>query len=142
MASDWNCIPHTYDVAKKNLQSYLTYEHPLKIQTVTVVESKGTKQSSKDNRSSFSSNASSRASSSISLLTEPLGSTLDGTDPLSQFARQEQELKDPLTQMATEFVSCSVEIFYVWICVLFCCCSTVYLSKKVQKRGYNCLRRR
>ncbi|XP_017471583.1 PREDICTED: UPF0505 protein CG8202 isoform X1 [Rhagoletis zephyria] len=103
MASDWDCIPHTYNVTKNYLQSYLTYEHPLKIQTVTVVESKGTKQTSKDNRSSFSSNASSRASSSISLITEPLGSTLDGTDPLSQFARQEQELKDPLAQMSTEF---------------------------------------
>lgn len=29
---------------------------------------------------------------------------LDGTDPLSQFARQEQELMDPLSQMATEYV--------------------------------------
>ncbi|XP_067641298.1 VPS35 endosomal protein sorting factor-like isoform X2 [Eurosta solidaginis] len=105
MATDWNCIPHSYGVTKNLLQSYTTYEHPLKIQTVIVVESKGTKQTTRDNRNSFasSSNASSRASSSISLLTEPLATALDGTDPLSQFARQEQELKDPLTQMATEY---------------------------------------
>ncbi|XP_054747031.1 VPS35 endosomal protein sorting factor-like isoform X2 [Anastrepha obliqua] len=103
MASDWECIPHSYDVTKNYLQSYQTYEHPLKIQTVTVVESKGTKQILKDNRGSFSSNASSRASSSISLLTEPLGSALDGADPLSQFARQEQELKDPLSNTSYDY---------------------------------------
>ncbi|KAI9576835.1 hypothetical protein GQX74_005715 [Glossina fuscipes] len=43
------------------------------------------------------------SSSSISLLNDPLLLTLDGTDPLSQFARQEQELIDPLTQMASEY---------------------------------------
>lgn len=29
---------------------------------------------------------------------------LEGTDPLSKFARQAQELNDPLTQMANELV--------------------------------------
>lgn len=64
-----------------------------------MVDSKGT-------RVSLGSNSSSR-SSSISLLNDPLLLTLDGTDPLSQFARQEQELIDPLTQMASEYVRVS-----------------------------------
>ncbi|XP_012161991.1 UPF0505 protein CG8202 isoform X2 [Ceratitis capitata] len=103
MATDWKCVPRTYEVTKNHLQSSRSYEHPLKVHAVTVVESKGTNQCFKDNQSSFSSTNSSRASSSVSLLAEPLSSAFDGTDPLSQFARQEHELKDPLSQMATEY---------------------------------------
>uniref|UniRef100_A0A1B0GED4 VPS35 endosomal protein sorting factor-like n=1 Tax=Glossina morsitans morsitans TaxID=37546 RepID=A0A1B0GED4_GLOMM len=93
---DWECIPRSYEVTKNYLQSFHTFDHPLKLSTVTMVDSKGT-------RVSLGSNSSSR-SSSISLLNDPLLLTLDGTDPLSQFARQEQELIDPLTQMASEYV--------------------------------------
>ncbi|XP_039948158.1 VPS35 endosomal protein sorting factor-like isoform X2 [Bactrocera neohumeralis] len=99
MATDWECIPHFYEVHKNPLQGLITYEHPLKIHGVTVIESKGTKRCLKDIRSSFSSDNSSRASSSISLSAEPLTLSFDGTDPLSLFARQEQENMDPLTQM-------------------------------------------
>lgn len=35
----------------------------------------------------------------------PLSLALEGTDPLSKFARQEQELNDPLTLMSSDFVS-------------------------------------
>ncbi|XP_011208196.2 VPS35 endosomal protein sorting factor-like isoform X3 [Bactrocera dorsalis] len=98
MATDWECIPRFYEVHKNPLQSHITYEHPLKIHGVTVIESKGTKRCLKDIRSSFSSDNSSRASSSISLSAEPLTLSFDGTDPLSLFARQEQENMDPLTQ--------------------------------------------
>lgn len=35
----------------------------------------------------------------------PLSRALEGTDPLSQFARQDDELNDPLSQMVSEFVS-------------------------------------
>ncbi|XP_037897035.1 VPS35 endosomal protein sorting factor-like isoform X2 [Glossina fuscipes] len=87
MASDWECVPRSYEVTKNYLQSFHTFDHPLKVSTVTMVDSKGTRVSS----------------SSISLLNDPLLLTLDGTDPLSQFARQEQELIDPLTQMASEY---------------------------------------
>lgn len=62
-----------------------------------MVDSKGTRPSS------MGSNTSSR-SSSMSFLAEPLLLSLDGTDPLSQFAKQEEEMMDPLTQMATEYV--------------------------------------
>ncbi|CAD6991982.1 unnamed protein product [Ceratitis capitata] len=116
MATDWKCVPRTYEVTKnhfildnpKNIcfKSWKAKEEMAtdwKFHAVTVVESKGTKQCFKDNQSSFSSTNSSRASSSVSLLAEPLSSAFDGTDPLSQFARQEHELKDPLSQMATEY---------------------------------------
>lgn len=36
----------------------------------------------------------------------PLSRALEGTDPLSQFARQDEELNDPLSpQVVSEFVS-------------------------------------
>ncbi|XP_046805800.1 VPS35 endosomal protein sorting factor-like isoform X1 [Lucilia cuprina] len=98
MASDWVCVPRLYEVTKNQLQSYQTYEHPLKLPTVTMVESKGTRPSS------MGSNTSSR-SSSMSILAEPLLQTLDGIDPLTQFAKQEEELMDPLSQMASEYES-------------------------------------
>lgn len=104
MATDWECIPHFYEVHKNPLQGYITYEHPLKIHGVTIFESKGTKHYLKDIRSSLSNDNSSRASSSISLSVEPLTLSFDGTDPPSLFARQDQENMDPLTQIATEYV--------------------------------------
>uniref|UniRef100_A0A1B0BFB4 VPS35 endosomal protein-sorting factor-like n=1 Tax=Glossina palpalis gambiensis TaxID=67801 RepID=A0A1B0BFB4_9MUSC len=85
--SPQECVPRSYEVTKNYLQSFHTFDHPLKVSTVTMVDSKGTRVSS----------------SSISLLNDPLLLTLDGTDPLSQFARQEQESIDPLTQMASEY---------------------------------------
>ncbi|XP_055850032.1 VPS35 endosomal protein sorting factor-like [Episyrphus balteatus] len=94
MASDWQCVPKDYEINKNILQGYFTYEHPLK--QMTVVESKGTR------RSGNGSLSSSRTSSTLSLI-DPLGMALDGSDPLSQFARQEQELMDPLSQMATDY---------------------------------------
>ncbi|XP_030374036.1 VPS35 endosomal protein sorting factor-like [Scaptodrosophila lebanonensis] len=97
MASlEWICVPRCYEVTKNHLQGYETYEHPLKQQTVTVVDSKGTR------APSLGSNASSR-SSSLSLLTESISQTFEGTDPLSQFARQELEFNDPLTQLSSEY---------------------------------------
>uniref|UniRef100_A0A0A1X4P6 UPF0505 protein CG8202 n=1 Tax=Zeugodacus cucurbitae TaxID=28588 RepID=A0A0A1X4P6_ZEUCU len=102
MATDWECIPHFYEGSKNHLKSYTTYEHPLKIHGVTVIESKCTKYGCKDKRSNFNSDNSSRASSSISLSVEPLTLSFDGTDPLSLFARQDQEIMDPLTQIAAE----------------------------------------
>lgn len=94
MASDWQCVPKHYEINKNILQGYFTYEHPLK--QMTVVESRGTR------RSGNGSLSSSRTSSTLSLI-DPLGMALDGSDPLSQFARQEQELMDPLSQMATDY---------------------------------------
>jgi len=35
----------------------------------------------------------------------PLSRALEGTDPLTQFARQDEELNDPLSQIVSEFVS-------------------------------------
>lgn len=105
MATDWECIPHFYEVYKNPLQSYITYDHPLKMHGVTVIESKGTKRCLKDIRNNFSSDNSSQASSNISLSVEPLNLSFVGTDPLSLLARQDQEIMDPLTQIVTEYVS-------------------------------------
>ncbi|TMW48635.1 hypothetical protein DOY81_006300 [Sarcophaga bullata] len=98
MAADWVCVPRLYDMTKNQLQGYQTYEHPLKLSTVTMVESKGTRPSS------MGSNTSSR-SSSMSVLAEPLLQSLDGIDPLTQFAQQDEELLDPLSQIASEYES-------------------------------------
>lgn len=103
MATDWECIPHFYEVYKNPLQSYITYDHPLKMHGVTVIESKGTKRCLKDIRNNFSSDNSSQASSNISLSVEPLNLSFVGTDPLSLLARQDQEIMDPLTQIVTEY---------------------------------------
>ncbi|XP_075145399.1 VPS35 endosomal protein sorting factor-like [Haematobia irritans] len=94
MAGDWVCIPRLYDVTKNYIPSFQTFDHPLKISNV--IDSKGTR------APSLGSNASSR-SSSMSILTEPLNQSYDGTDPLSQFAKQEQDCIDPLTSMASEY---------------------------------------
>ncbi|XP_034132852.1 VPS35 endosomal protein sorting factor-like isoform X2 [Drosophila guanche] len=70
---DWVCVPRLYEVRKNHLAGRATLEHPLKQQTVTMVDS------------------------------NPLSQALEGTDPLSQFARQDEELNDPLSQMVSEF---------------------------------------
>ncbi|EDW38225.1 GL12479 [Drosophila persimilis] len=69
---DWVCVPRLYEVRKNHLAGRATLEHPLKQQTVTVVD------------------------------INPLSLALEGTDPLSQFARQDEELNDPLSQMVSE----------------------------------------
>eukprot|EP00099_Drosophila_melanogaster_P022366 NP_649826.3 uncharacterized protein Dmel_CG8202 [Drosophila melanogaster] len=70
---EWVCVPRCYEVRKNCLTGQATLEHPLKQRTVTVVDS------------------------------NPLSRALEGTDPLSQFARQDDELNDPLSQMVSEF---------------------------------------
>ncbi|KAH8281161.1 hypothetical protein KR054_012542, partial [Drosophila jambulina] len=68
------CVPRCYEVRKTRLVGQVTLEHPLKQQSVTVVDS------------------------------NPLSRALEGTDPLSQFARQDEELNDPLSpQKVSEF---------------------------------------
>ncbi|XP_034113243.1 VPS35 endosomal protein sorting factor-like [Drosophila albomicans] len=75
---EWACAPRCYQVTKNHLRRHATQEHPLKqlAASVAVLE----------NNNPLS-----------------LALALEGTDPLSKFARQEQELNDPLTQMASEY---------------------------------------
>ncbi|KAH8351149.1 hypothetical protein KR084_008086, partial [Drosophila pseudotakahashii] len=74
IASDCRvCVPRCYEIRKNRLAGRATLDHPLKQQSVTVVDS------------------------------NPLSQALEGTDPLSQFARQDEELNDPLSQIASEF---------------------------------------
>ncbi|EDV92899.1 VPS35 endosomal protein sorting factor-like [Drosophila grimshawi] len=74
---EWACAPRCYEVTKNHLQRHATQEHPLKQLAVSVMAADNNPLS--------------------------LALALEGTDPLSKFARQEQELNDPLTQMASEF---------------------------------------
>nr|CAD7444955.1 unnamed protein product [Timema bartmani] len=68
-------------------------EHPLKPLVVTMTESRVTK------RTLGGSTASSTGSSTPTPTLDPLGAALDGSDPLSQFVRQEM---DPLSKMAAD----------------------------------------
>ncbi|XP_017855608.1 PREDICTED: UPF0505 protein CG8202 [Drosophila arizonae] len=78
MASlEWFCAPRCYQVVKNQLHGQPTKEHPLKQLTVNVTVA---------DKNPLS-----------------LALALEGTDPLSKFARQDQELNDPLTQMSSEF---------------------------------------
>ncbi|KAH8310623.1 hypothetical protein KR044_002256 [Drosophila immigrans] len=70
------CAPRCYQVTKNHLRSQATQDHPLKQLAVSTL----------DNNNPLS-----------------LALALEGTDPLSKFARQEQELNDPLSQMASKF---------------------------------------
>ncbi|GAB0088083.1 VPS35 endosomal protein sorting factor-like [Sergentomyia squamirostris] len=92
MTTDWHCIDkppvEVMPLPRTDSSDY----HPLKQVTVTVLESKGT-------RNRKASNASSIASTGI---LDPLSQAFDGSDPLSQFAKQASLEVDPLTQIAAE----------------------------------------
>ncbi|XP_017090466.2 VPS35 endosomal protein sorting factor-like [Drosophila bipectinata] len=70
---DWVCVPRCYEVRRNYLAGQITSDHPLKQQTVSVVDS------------------------------NPLSRALEGTDPLSQFARLDEERDDPLSESRGEF---------------------------------------
>lgn len=91
------CIRRNQDECRRYLDQFKVFDHPLKQSTITVLESKGTRM--KSSNSNFS-ESNSGSSSTISL--DPLSLALDGSDPLSQFARQDSA-QDPLSQMAAEF---------------------------------------
>lgn len=97
MSAEWRCIRRNQDECRRYLDQFKVFDHPLKQSTITVLESKGTRM--KSSNSNFS-ESNSGSSSTISL--DPLSLALDGSDPLSQFARQDSA-QDPLSQMAAEF---------------------------------------
>ncbi|ALC47849.1 CG8202 [Drosophila busckii] len=74
---EWVCAPRCYQVSKNYLKSHVTHEHPLKQLNASVSVAESNPLS--------------------------LALALEGTDPLSKFARQDEELNDPLTQMANQF---------------------------------------
>ncbi|XP_055614690.1 VPS35 endosomal protein sorting factor-like [Uranotaenia lowii] len=96
MSAEWRCIRRNQDECRHYLDKFKVFDHPLKQSTITVLESKGTRTKVSNNISENNSGT----SSTISL--DPLSLALDGSDPLSQFARQESS-QDPLSQMAAEF---------------------------------------
>ncbi|XP_062553842.1 VPS35 endosomal protein sorting factor-like [Armigeres subalbatus] len=97
MSAEWRCIRRNQDECRRYLDQFKVFDHPLKQSTITVLESKGTRMKPVN---SIISESNSGSSSTISL--DPLSLALDGSDPLSQFARQDSA-QDPLSQMAAEF---------------------------------------
>lgn len=98
MASDWTCIPRNYEVTKNQFQADLNHEQLFKLTNVTTIYRKGTQPSNVDINND-------KATLKMPFLVANFAETLDGTDPLSVFAKQEEEIIDPLSQMANEYES-------------------------------------
>lgn len=92
MSSEWHCLVKDREPRKTYLPSMDAVDHPLKQLTVTMLDSRTS------NRKTGTQPPSSNGSQSLSL--DPLSSTLDGSDPLSQFVKQIEI--DPLSQMVAE----------------------------------------
>ncbi|XP_071450992.1 VPS35 endosomal protein-sorting factor-like [Hetaerina americana] len=115
---DWVCRVRDYSQEKKSLPWEEVSDHPLKPIVVTVTDSRVARKVFGGSAGSSTGSSTPTAgiaafqsrSSSISALgpTDPLTSALEGSDPLSQFAK-EQESKDaeldPLSKMAAEYAS-------------------------------------
>ncbi|XP_046397900.1 VPS35 endosomal protein-sorting factor-like isoform X2 [Ischnura elegans] len=116
---DWVCRVRNYSQQeKKSLHWEEVSDHPLKPIVVTVTDSRVARKVFGGSAGSSTGSSTPTAgiaafqsrSSSISALgpTDPLSSALEGSDPLSQFAK-EQESKDaeldPLSKMAAEYAS-------------------------------------
>ncbi|XP_055679192.1 VPS35 endosomal protein sorting factor-like [Lutzomyia longipalpis] len=89
MTTDWHCIEKTALNVKAPPRIDCTDVHPLKQATVTMLESKGTR-----NRKP--------SSASVIAIIDPC-EAFDGSDPLSQFARQASLEVDPLSQIAADY---------------------------------------
>uniref|UniRef100_A0A6B2ED98 Putative membrane protein associated with esophageal cancer in s n=1 Tax=Phlebotomus kandelakii TaxID=1109342 RepID=A0A6B2ED98_9DIPT len=90
MTTDWHCIEKVPLEVKALTGVDSTEVHPLKLMTVTVLESKGTRKQKPSGGSAMG-------------ILDPLSQAFDGSDPLSQFARQASLEVDPLTQLAAEY---------------------------------------
>ncbi|XP_046994763.1 VPS35 endosomal protein-sorting factor-like isoform X1 [Schistocerca americana] len=92
---EWSSRPRDYASEYQKLQSNWeeVTDHPLKPLVVTMTESRIAR------RTLGGSTASSTGSSTPTPTQDPLGVALDGSDPLSQFAKQEM---DPLSKMAAD----------------------------------------
>lgn len=92
---EWSC--RIYDYSANRQERQLSWEevsdHPLKPLVVTVIESRVTR------RTLGGSTTSSTGSSTPTPTLESLAAALEGTDPLTHFARQEM---DPLSKMAAD----------------------------------------
>ncbi|XP_059483632.1 VPS35 endosomal protein-sorting factor-like [Neocloeon triangulifer] len=99
---EWVPRKRDFQLEKKFFRSHLegVTEHPLRPLIGPVTESKSIRKNSSTNLSSPG-NAQPRRSVTA-VLADPLGAALDGMDPLSQFAKEEQ---DPLSKMAAEDIS-------------------------------------
>ncbi|KAK7873878.1 hypothetical protein R5R35_005739 [Gryllus longicercus] len=95
ISCEWSSKPRHYlqECQKIHCASEEVLDHPLKPLVVTVTESRVVR------RAFGGSTTSSTGSSTPTPTLDPLGVTLDGSDPLSQFACQEM---DPLSKMAAD----------------------------------------
>ncbi|PNF32008.1 hypothetical protein B7P43_G06573 [Cryptotermes secundus] len=92
---EWSCQIYDYPAnrQKRQLSWEEVSDHPLKPLVVTVIESRVTR------RTLGGSTTSSTGSSTPTPTLESLAAALEGTDPLTHFARQEM---DPLSKMAAD----------------------------------------
>ncbi|XP_059611649.1 VPS35 endosomal protein sorting factor-like [Phlebotomus argentipes] len=90
MTTDWHCIEKVPLEVNAFAREDASEIHPLRQMTVTVLESKGTRREK------------SSGGTGLGML-DPLSQAFDGSDPLSQFARQASLEVDPLSQIAAEY---------------------------------------
>uniref|UniRef100_A0AAG5D065 Esophageal cancer associated protein n=1 Tax=Anopheles atroparvus TaxID=41427 RepID=A0AAG5D065_ANOAO len=105
MTAEWICVARLQDECRRYLDRFKVFDHPLKQSTITVLESRGTRGKAMvaaNGSAPNSINATAMAAATLSL--DPLSIAFDGSDPLSQFAKQQEASlgKDPLSRMAAE----------------------------------------
>uniref|UniRef100_A0A8W7Q563 VPS35 endosomal protein-sorting factor-like n=1 Tax=Anopheles coluzzii TaxID=1518534 RepID=A0A8W7Q563_ANOCL len=106
MSAEWVCVQRQQDECRRYLDQFKVLDHPLKQSTITVLESRGTRSGkvpvAANGISLGSSNTAAMSAATLSL--DPLSIAFDGSDPLSQFAKQQVTSlgKDPLSRMAAE----------------------------------------
>ncbi|XP_053669641.1 VPS35 endosomal protein sorting factor-like [Anopheles nili] len=108
MSAEWVCVQRQQDECRRYLDQFKVLDHPLKQTTITVLESRGTRSkptTAMDANGTLKASNTSTASLTVAALSlDPLNIAFDGSDPLSQFAKQQTTSlgKDPLSRMAAE----------------------------------------
>ncbi|XP_052903515.1 VPS35 endosomal protein sorting factor-like isoform X2 [Anopheles moucheti] len=108
MVTEWVCVQRQQDECRRYLDQFKVLDHPLKQSTITVLESRGTRSKVPTVGNGISlSSSNSAVMSAAALSLDPLNIAFDGSDPLSQFAKQQATSlgKDPLSRMVAEMES-------------------------------------
>ncbi|XP_058057478.1 VPS35 endosomal protein sorting factor-like [Anopheles bellator] len=107
MSAEWICVRRRQDECRRYLDQFKVFDHPLKQSTITVLECRGTR-----NKTPLA-NATvmhPMGPTAATLSLDPLSLAFDGSDPLSQFAKQQETSlgKDPLSRMVAEMEDLTV----------------------------------
>ncbi|ETN59685.1 esophageal cancer associated protein [Anopheles darlingi] len=115
MSAKWICVRRRQDECRRYLDQFKVFDHPLKQSTITVLECRGTRTkvsmiatgaaagaAAANSNNSLNPMVAAAATTTLSL--DPLSLAFDGSDPLSQFAKQQETSlgKDPLSRMVAE----------------------------------------